>query len=192
MTDAAGWAWLFLLGAFHGINPGMGWLFAVALGMQEHSARAVLRALVPITLGHALAIGVVVLIASLIQIVRSVELRQDRGGLLAAGHGDLSRHSQPAFPMGRHACWISGTHRMVIPDGVRARRRIDGAAGGDANGTDASHARRRDDGAGRHAGPHARVSHRNSRCGNDRLPKSGSRDFAEGLVQSWIWFGRLR
>jgi hypothetical protein len=69
MTHAAGWATLFLLGAYHGINPGMGWLFAVALGMQEHSSRAVLRSLVPITLGHALAIGVVVLIGGLIQIV---------------------------------------------------------------------------------------------------------------------------
>lgn len=60
---------LFLLGAYHGINPGMGWLFAVALGMQEQSAKAVLRALAPIALGHALAIGVVVLLAGLVQIV---------------------------------------------------------------------------------------------------------------------------
>jgi hypothetical protein len=60
---------LFLLGAYHGINPGMGWLFAVALGMQERSAQAVLRALAPIALGHALAIGVVVLLAGLVQIV---------------------------------------------------------------------------------------------------------------------------
>jgi hypothetical protein len=68
-----GWAWgwpaLFLLGAYHGINPGMGWLFAVARGMQEHATRAVARALVPITLGHALSIGLVVALASLIQIV---------------------------------------------------------------------------------------------------------------------------
>jgi hypothetical protein len=69
MSAAAAWATLFLLGAYHGINPGMGWLFAVALGMQEHSARAVIRSLVPITLGHALAIGVVVLLAGLIQVV---------------------------------------------------------------------------------------------------------------------------
>jgi hypothetical protein len=69
MSGAAAWATLFLLGAYHGINPGMGWLFAVALGMQEHSTRAVLRSLVPITLGHALAIGVVVLLADLIQVV---------------------------------------------------------------------------------------------------------------------------
>jgi len=70
---SAGWGWpaLFLLGlgAYHGINPGMGWLFSVALGMQENSARAVLRSLAPITLGHALAIGAVLLLASLVQIV---------------------------------------------------------------------------------------------------------------------------
>jgi hypothetical protein len=69
MSSTAAWATLFLLGAYHGINPGMGWLFAVALGMQEHSTRAVIRSLVPITLGHALAIGVVVLLAGLIQVV---------------------------------------------------------------------------------------------------------------------------
>lgn len=68
-----GWSWgwpaLFLLGAYHGINPGMGWLFAVARGMQEHATQAVARALVPITLGHALSIGLVVALAGLIQIV---------------------------------------------------------------------------------------------------------------------------
>jgi threonine/homoserine/homoserine lactone efflux protein len=51
---------LFFLGAFHGINPGMGWLFAVALGMQRQSGRAVWLSLFPIAAGHALAIGVVV------------------------------------------------------------------------------------------------------------------------------------
>jgi hypothetical protein len=56
---------ILMLGAFHGINPGMGWLFAVALGMQERRQEAVWRALIPLTLGHGLAIGVVVLIAVL-------------------------------------------------------------------------------------------------------------------------------
>jgi hypothetical protein len=59
--------WLIvLLGIYHGINPGMGWLFAVALGMQEQNGRAVARALVPIAVGHTVAIGVVVLAASLL------------------------------------------------------------------------------------------------------------------------------
>ena len=65
------WVWLglLLLGAYHGINPGMGWLFAVALGMQERSRRAVGWSLVPIALGHGLAIGLVVLLAVLIQTI---------------------------------------------------------------------------------------------------------------------------
>jgi hypothetical protein len=59
--------WLIvLLGIYHGINPGMGWLFAVALGMQEQNGRAVARALVPIAVGHTVAIGGVVLAASLL------------------------------------------------------------------------------------------------------------------------------
>ena len=62
------WSTLFLLGAYHGINPGMGWLFAVARGMQEHRARAVAWSLPPIALGHALSIGVVVFIAGLARV----------------------------------------------------------------------------------------------------------------------------
>jgi hypothetical protein len=52
-----------LLGAYHGINPAMGWLFAVALGMQERSRRAVLRSLLPIAIGHEASI---VLIAAVV------------------------------------------------------------------------------------------------------------------------------
>ena len=54
------WAMLVALGAFHGINPGMGWLFAVALGMQERRRGAVLRALLPLGAGHALAVAAAV------------------------------------------------------------------------------------------------------------------------------------
>ena len=57
---ATSWAMLMALGAFHGINPGMGWLFAVALGMQERRRSAVLRALVPLGLGHAVAVALAV------------------------------------------------------------------------------------------------------------------------------------
>jgi hypothetical protein len=58
------WPWLALagLGAFHGLNPAMGWLFAVALGLHRGSRRVVLVALLPIALGHALAVLVVVLV----------------------------------------------------------------------------------------------------------------------------------
>jgi hypothetical protein len=60
MNDPGAWAILAALGAFHGINPAMGWLFAVALGLQRRTRVAVLTSLLPIAAGHALAIGVIV------------------------------------------------------------------------------------------------------------------------------------
>jgi hypothetical protein len=65
MSEQVVWPWVGLLGlgVFHGINPGMGWLFAVALGMQERRRSAVWWALVPLTLGHALATGTAVAVA---------------------------------------------------------------------------------------------------------------------------------
>ena len=65
LGPTAGWLML-LLGVYHGINPGMGWLFAVALGMQQERASAVAKSLVPIAIGHAAAIGGVVLAAALL------------------------------------------------------------------------------------------------------------------------------
>lgn len=69
------WPWMALvaLGAFHGLNPAMGWLFAVALGMQEGQRAAVYRALVPISLGHAASIGAVAAAAGIARLV--IELR---------------------------------------------------------------------------------------------------------------------
>ncbi|MGH7267617.1 MAG: hypothetical protein ACREMB_22595 [Candidatus Rokuibacteriota bacterium] len=60
MTDAWAWTTLAGLGAFHGVNPAMGWLFAVGLGLQRRSRRALLWSLLPIGLGHALSIAFVV------------------------------------------------------------------------------------------------------------------------------------
>ena len=59
------WAALALLGAYHGLNPGMGWLFAVARGLQERKREAVLASLLPIALGHEASIVVVVIAVSL-------------------------------------------------------------------------------------------------------------------------------
>jgi hypothetical protein len=47
------------LGAFHGLNPAMGWLFAVALGLYAHSRRVALLSLVPIAIGHAVSVALV-------------------------------------------------------------------------------------------------------------------------------------
>jgi hypothetical protein len=64
----SGWSWLALigLGAFHGLNPAMGWLFAVALGLHRRRRVVVLGALIPIALGHALAVGLVALAVALL------------------------------------------------------------------------------------------------------------------------------
>ena len=61
------WPWLALaaLGAFHGVNPAMGWLFAVGIGLQERRSVAVLRAIPPIAAGHAASVAAVVVILAL-------------------------------------------------------------------------------------------------------------------------------
>jgi hypothetical protein len=61
------------LGAFHGLNPAMGWLFAVGLALQERSRRVLVGALGPIAIGHAVAIGIAVLAVVELQDVLSTE-----------------------------------------------------------------------------------------------------------------------
>ena len=60
LSEFAPWLALAGLGAYHGVNPAMGWLFAVSLGLQEQRAAAVWRAFIPIALGHAASVAVVV------------------------------------------------------------------------------------------------------------------------------------
>ena len=75
MADAI-WPWLALagLGAFHGLNPAMGWLFAVALGMHRRSRRVVLLSLIPLALGHALSILLVAGSVVLLGLVLDMDL----------------------------------------------------------------------------------------------------------------------
>lgn len=101
MTDQAVFPWLALigLGAFHGINPGMGWLFAVALGMQEKRRAAVYEALLPLALGHALAVVAAVAIAVAIGAVMPVEILRWilAAVLLSLGISRLFRHHHPRW-----------------------------------------------------------------------------------------------
>jgi hypothetical protein len=87
LADAGPWVMLALLGAYHGINPGMGWLFAVALGLQEQNRKAVLRAFAPIALGHAVSIAAVVLLVAALQTVVSPSLLRMAGAGLLIGYG---------------------------------------------------------------------------------------------------------
>ena len=93
------WQAMVLLGAYHGINPGMGWLFAVALGMQQGRARGVWRALPPIALGHAAAVGVVLVTVWLAQIVVPLAALKVLVAvmLMTLGLYRLWRHRHPRF-----------------------------------------------------------------------------------------------
>ena len=93
------WGMLLFLGAFHGINPGMGWLFAVALGMQENRSAAVWRALVPIGIGHACAVAAAVALGVLAGIVLPLHvIRWPIAAILVMlGVQRLVRHRHPRY-----------------------------------------------------------------------------------------------
>jgi hypothetical protein len=117
-----------LLGAYHGINPGMGWLFAVALGMQQGSTRGVWRALPPIALGHAVAVSAVVAAGGLVGLILPLDgLKAVVAVLLTTlGLYRLWRHRHPRFggmQVGFRdltvwsflMAWAHGAGLMVLP-----------------------------------------------------------------------------
>lgn len=135
MSAAAWWPWiaLALLGALHGVNPGMGWLFAVARGLQLEERRAVWRALLPLAVGHAAAIAVALVVAVLLGLVIPVALV--RWGVVVAlallGLRQLLRHRHPRFGgmrigNGALAVWsflvasAHGAGLMAVPFAARA------------------------------------------------------------------------
>ena len=95
------WPWLALaaLGAYHGLNPAMGWLFAVALGLQEQRRGAVLQALPPIALGHAVAISLAVLVIGVAQIMVPLDVLRYvcAGALILFGLYKLVRRRHPRW-----------------------------------------------------------------------------------------------
>lgn len=122
------WTMLIALGAFHGINPGMGWLFAVALGMQERRRTAVIRALLPLGAGHALAVAAAVAVALAAGTVIPIQwLRWPVAVFLVAlGAMRLFRHKHPRWAsmrvgMGGLTVWsflmatAHGAGLMVVP-----------------------------------------------------------------------------
>jgi hypothetical protein len=83
-----------LLGAYHGLNPAMGWLFAVALGMQERSRRAVLRSLVPIAIGHELSIVLVAVVVVGLGLLGDTQALHLGAGIALIGFG-VFRFARP-------------------------------------------------------------------------------------------------
>lgn len=91
---------LVALGAFHGLNPGMGWLFAVAIGFQERKVAALLRALGPIAAGHAVSVLAIALLVTLTQTVVTAQVVAIVGGILLVGFGMWRLLSK------RHFKWV--------------------------------------------------------------------------------------
>ena len=95
------WPWLalILLGAYHGLNPAMGWLFAVALGLQEGRREAVVRAFWPIALGHAAAVILVVTAVLAAQVVVPLGVLKylGAGALILFGLYKLVRRKHPRW-----------------------------------------------------------------------------------------------
>ena len=127
-VHTASWMALVALGAFHGINPAMGWLFAVALGLQDHRRAAVFRALLPLAVGHALAILAVIAVAALAGLTVSPHyLRWAVAAILiAVGLRFLVRHPHFRWAgmrvgMGELTLWsflvasVHGAGLMVLP-----------------------------------------------------------------------------
>lgn len=95
------WPWLALLalGAFHGVNPGMGWLFAVALGLQERKRSAVWRSLGPLALGHALAVAAALIAMALLGHLVPLSVLKGVVAAVLFGFGlfHLVRHRHPRY-----------------------------------------------------------------------------------------------
>jgi hypothetical protein len=100
----AAWPWIAIvgLGAYHGIDPSMGWLFAVALGMQERSRTKVITALWPIALGHMLSIGAVVALVGWARFAAASWVLRPAGAAVLILFG-LFRYFRP----GAHPRWVA-------------------------------------------------------------------------------------
>jgi len=101
MNEYLPWLTLALLGAYHGLNPGMGWLFAVALGLQEGSRAAVVRALAPIAVGHAASVVAVLALLGVVQLLAAPDAPRYVSGL-----GLLTFGLVKLAGRGSHPRWI--------------------------------------------------------------------------------------
>ena len=82
------WLAVVASGLYHGVNPGMGWPLAVSAGLIERRSRALVAALWPLTIGHLLAIFVVILpFALLIALAGWQQRIQIGASLLVIGFG---------------------------------------------------------------------------------------------------------
>jgi hypothetical protein len=98
VSEAWPWLALGLLGVYHGVNPAMGWLFAVALGLQEKRLTAVLQALVPIAIGHELSIAAAAVAVRVVELVAVRDLLRGAGAVALVGFGAFKLLRPRAHP----------------------------------------------------------------------------------------------
>jgi hypothetical protein len=103
VDDGLSFGLMALLGAYHGLNPAMGWLFAVGLGLQERSRGAVLRALAPIAIGHELALALVAGVVVVLGLLADPRPLHVGAGVVLIAFG-LFRFARPRA----HPRWTKG------------------------------------------------------------------------------------
>lgn len=155
MIDDPNLAWigLLVLGAIHGINPAMGWLFAVSLGLQERKRSAVWAALAPLALGHAAAIAAALAVALAVGLVIPLDLLKwiVAALLVSLGGVQLFRHRHPRWggmrvSAGELTVWsflmasAHGAGLMALPFLLRAGAGSATAAGSGGHAEHAAHA----------------------------------------------------
>lgn len=96
-----------LLGAFHGLNPAMGWLFAVARGLQERSRSRLLASLPAIAAGHLASVALVAVVVGATGSLVTGTVLAVAGGVTLVGFGLWRLLSQ------RHFRWVG--MRLSLP-----------------------------------------------------------------------------
>ena len=92
------WLAVVASGLYHGVNPGMGWPLAVSAGLMERSSRALVAALWPLSVGHLLAMLLVLLpFGLLVTLVEWQRQIQVSASLLVIGFG-IFRLVNPRHP----------------------------------------------------------------------------------------------
>ena len=87
-TTAGLWLAVLASGVYHGVNPGMGWPLAVSAGLMERSSRALFAALWPLSVGHLLAMLLIILpFALLVSLVEWQRQIQSGASVLLIGFG---------------------------------------------------------------------------------------------------------
>jgi hypothetical protein len=88
-------------GAYHGLNPGMGWLFALSVGLQRRSDRAIWSSLLPIAAGHASSLALVAILVFVSAHYISTPMLEITTALILIGFGIYK-----IFNYYRHPRWV--------------------------------------------------------------------------------------